>query len=364
MSLLPRREQAKLLRKIATLMKQTDLHTAIESVANDYSDEGLIKPKELGLKSLRDIRDFPIPAILKRRLFKGYITEEIKAIAKQITKGIDATVAFKNSPLFDKDIASIIALSLKANQFYEVSAEVYNLIKKENKFLSEINKILITPAMSSILAWAFIAVVSVKTIPAFMKGLGGEEALPTLPRLLYIYFGKNPWFLLLGFLLTLFLIVLAFKTNEWKVKLIPAFKTFEKFRFITAFRTLYPVSPNLIELNKLLMQANLSKKWTDALQKISQLTAKGIKPVKAYSVLKRDKLIKSSEFTFFEIALQTSNMNALRDLENELEIDMEDSVEKSKTIINLATLTILGAIVIGLYIGIIVSLMIKVQHQF
>jgi type II secretory pathway component PulF len=360
MAVLSRKEQGRLLKKISALAKQRGLREALESIAEDYKEEGQINPKELGLKNLNDMRKLPEPL---RKFLKGYVAEEIKAIAKQLSRGVEPSIAFKNTPLFDPDVASTISLAAKSNKLVEVANEVYQMLKKEARYLHEINKILITPALILIFLWAFIAAVALKTIPAFMKSLGGEEHLPPLPKYIYVIFGKNPWFLVLGFLITLFLVYLAFKSNGWKTKALPAFRTFEKFRFITAFRALYPIARSLRDLLNLLAKGGFSQKWVLLLQKIAKSIERGINPVMAFGLLKKEKVLKSSEFSFFEITLQTGDLSALKDLEDELELEMEESIEKTKQIVQVVSLILGAGVIGGLYIGIILSLIVQVQKQ-
>jgi type II secretory pathway component PulF len=361
MAVLSRQEQIRLLRKLASLSKQKDLTSSLESIVGDYIEQGQISPETLGFKSVRDMRKFPE---FLRKYIKGYVAKELELLVKKLQRGEEAGRVFAQSPLFDKDISSIVALSLKANKFFDVVSELYFLIKDETKFLSEINKILMTPSVVLIFIWVFIAIVSLKTIPSFAKQLGGIQGLPEFPKTVYLLFGKHCYNLIIGFFVTLLLIFFAFKDRNWKIKLIPAFKTLEKFRFTTAFRTLFNIAPSLKELNNLILEANFSKKWEEALKQINKAISEGYNPVVSYSILKKRKLFKPSEFTYLEIALIDNDMSALKDLEDELKIDVENSLEKSKMIINILSLLLGAGLIGGMYIGIIISLLMKMQHSF
>jgi type II secretory pathway component PulF len=346
MGILSRGEQSVFVRNFsALLLSGRSVRDALYQLAEDLKESGIFP--------------FELPRFLKK-FQKGYAGRVVEETAYEIDQGVKIADAIMRLEVLDEDVRQSLAKAIEG-EAEEMVFTLADTLEKEAELGANIRNILIVPALVLVVLVALSYVVCFKLATAVKEMITSTKvaSLPLGPRLA-IYLSDHPsvYFVLVSSFVGG---VVAFvRSSLWR-KLIPAYRNFERFRFLSWLKVLTSAGFSVYSAFLFLSGASFSKKLKDALEDVVSDIESGISIESAVERLKG--FLKPSEVSFIKTGVKTGDVSKeLEPLVRVVEKEAERSIKKSSTVINIITLLITGVIVAIIYIGIIIPFVMGIRR--
>jgi type II secretory pathway component PulF len=349
MALLSRTEQARVVRNLAALISAGfSLKDAFFVLADDYKDVGLIEAEG----KLREL----IPFTLR----KGYLSEVFREMAEEISRGRDESDVLRKSVLFDEDVKQPLASAVESGSLDKMADKLAEGLETEVKMLGTLKKTLISPVMGIVIAGLFTWIMVFRLVPKIASSVTHKDRLPPLVKLAYSL-SHHPFLFALGFAGIVALGVLFVKSGVWK-PFLPAYKTFERMKFLTWFKILNESGWTEITTLKFLLKSGFSKKWREVIRRAIFKLEAGESLENVMEGFVKAGLLKNSDYSFIKSGIKIGNIAkqiepALHFLKGETERQIEVTVQ----MINAGFMALVGSYVAVLYLGIMIPLTTSVQ---
>jgi len=346
---LPREEQAKIIRIVASMLSAGfNLRDALLSLAEDYRNYGLIEIEG----SLRDY--------VPRALRKGWVSEELEEMASAIDRGRKEEEVIRETEIFDEDVKDSLSSALASGSVEKMAGKLADLLELEVMLLGKMKKVLIAPILSGVVALIFTYVMVFRLVPKIVSSVTYKERLPQTVKSAYLL-SQHPILFFAAVFLLIGLSYYFLKSGVWKSYL-PAYKLFERLRFLNWFKILMESGWREVETFQFLSQAGFSKKWREAIEDgLSNLEAgEGLDRV-TEDFYQRG-LIAATDLSFIKSGIRVGNLP--KQLEPDLKFlsgETDREMEKTTVLVQVFFLIIVGIYVIGLYLGILLPLTTSVQ---
>jgi len=341
--ILSRDEQATFVRLFASLVSSgRSVAEALYTLADDWRERGVF--------------NFRVPLFPK--LQKGFVADVLEEAAYDVTQGVKAEEVIARLPLLDEDVRRSLARAVASGQVEEMSQSLADVLEEEAKLRGKIKSVAFTPAMVLVVSYVILFVVCFKLAPSIGNVVTHPERLPAGAKLA-LFVNKHPVYYYGYVGGSLFLVFLFVKSGVWKV-FIPAFREFDRIKFLMWLKTLTESGMRLYDALVFLSEGGFSKELKERLENTVDDLEAGIKPENALDNLKGQ--LKTTDLSFLKTGLTTGDLSReLSPLLRVLKIEVNKSIEKSVNLINTAMLVVGGLLVLGIYAGLIVPLTMGIQ---
>jgi len=341
--MLKRNEQAGFVRVFSSLLASgMSVEQALRALKEDYREKGLI--------------DAELPSFLKR-FQKGYVSSLIEDAVAEIEMGTKPSEAVKSLSFLDEDVRKSLSRAVEGEVVDRMSEALADSLEEESDMLGKLKNILFTPLMVLVVMFVLVYVVCFKLAPTVGNIVSHPERLPAGPRLaLYVYHHPVYYFLFVASVsLTVFLFL---KSGVWK-KLVPAYKDFERMRFLNWLKILTESGFSYLEALRFLEEGFAGKIGKDIESAIAVLESGG----EAGRTLDELSFLLHTDKTFISAGIKSGDISTSLDpLLKTLKKEVRRSIEMTANVFNTLMLVAGGLLVGIVYGGVVIPLTTGIQR--
>ncbi|ADU97756.1 Type II secretion system F domain protein (plasmid) [Thermovibrio ammonificans HB-1] len=347
---LPREEQAKIVRILASMVSANfSIRDALLSLVEDYRKYGLIEvPPSLA-------------HLVPEQLRVGWVAEKLEEMVYEIEAGQEPAKVFLEADIFDEDVRASIASGIKAGNLPKMAVRLADLLETEVELLGKLKKTLIGPVLSIIIGLLFTYIMVFKFTPKIVGTVTYKDRLPATVKAAYVV-SQHPLLFVAAVVALAALVILFLKSGVWKPYL-PAYREFEKLRFLNWLKILFEASWSETKVFQFLSEAGFSKKWREAIEEVLYRLEGGEDLQKAMEVFVERGLLSHSDYSFIKSGIRIGNIpKQVEPSIRLLKVIVDKSMEKTITLVQAAFLMLVGGYVAFLYIGLLLPMTTSIQR--